>query len=307
MSKIIGVTVGTPISAGRIKEKMGITAGDVKFTDGDTFQQKYDSGELRGSDGTSPTVGVSNITGGYRLTITDKNGTKTVNVMNGKDGSGGGEGGGAFIATYGVTTFAEITTAVAEGKVVFMDYGPPVETYRYQLQTYSAMYGICIFTSVHSSGRIFVAMVESNGKWSNYTVDVGGGGSGEGGGETEIFYAAYGATTYDEVYAAAAAGKLVMTEYWEDSVNRRIYYLNESRAGDEVLRFVSHENATATCLLELTPKGWNKSEKKINAVTFVNGAAADENGNVTLNFEVEKQEIVNAVLANFIDVSEVGM
>ena len=51
MSKIIGVTVGTPISAGKIKEKMGITAGDVKFTDGDTFQQKYDSGELKGDPG----------------------------------------------------------------------------------------------------------------------------------------------------------------------------------------------------------------------------------------------------------------
>lgn len=305
MSKIIGVTVGTPISAGKIKEKMGITAGDVKFTDGDTFQQKYDSGELRGADGTSPTVGVSNITGGHRLTITDKNGTKTVDVMNGKDGSGGGEGGGAFIATYDVTTFAEITTAVAEGKVVFMDYGPPETTYRYQLQTYSAMYGICIFTSVDSSGRIFVATVGSNGEWSSGYADVGGGD--EGGGETEIFYAVYGATLYDEVYAAAAAGKLVMTEYWEDSVNRRIYYLNESRAGDEVLRFVSHENATVTCLLELTPKGWNKSEKKINAVTFVNGAAADENGNVTLDFEADKQEIVNAVLAHFFDVSEVGM
>ena len=51
MSKIIGVTVGTPLSTDKIKEKMGITAGDVKFTDGDTFQQKYDSGELKGDPG----------------------------------------------------------------------------------------------------------------------------------------------------------------------------------------------------------------------------------------------------------------
>ena len=51
MSKIIGVTVGTPMSVPKIKEKLNMTADEVKFSDGMTFQQKYDSGELTGPAG----------------------------------------------------------------------------------------------------------------------------------------------------------------------------------------------------------------------------------------------------------------
>lgn len=42
-----------------------------------------------GADGFSPTVAVSDITGGHRVSVTDKNGTKTFDVMDGKDGEGG--------------------------------------------------------------------------------------------------------------------------------------------------------------------------------------------------------------------------
>ena len=51
MSKIIGVTVGTPMSVPKIKEKLNMTADEVKFSDGETFQQKYDRGELKGAGG----------------------------------------------------------------------------------------------------------------------------------------------------------------------------------------------------------------------------------------------------------------
>lgn len=46
-----------------------------------------------GNDGFSPTVSVDNISGGHRVSITDKNGTKVFDVMDGKDGEGGGSGG----------------------------------------------------------------------------------------------------------------------------------------------------------------------------------------------------------------------
>lgn len=96
-----------------------VTADEVTFADGETFQQKYDSGELTGpagkdgqdgaagqdgspgadgqpgadgEDGYSPTVSVATITGGHRITITDKNGTKTVDVMDGSDGAAGQDG-----------------------------------------------------------------------------------------------------------------------------------------------------------------------------------------------------------------------
>lgn len=43
-----------------------------------------------GEDGVSPTVSVTDITGGHRVTITDADGTKTFDVMDGEDGSGSG-------------------------------------------------------------------------------------------------------------------------------------------------------------------------------------------------------------------------
>ena len=93
-----------------------VTADEVTFSDGQTFQQKYDSGDLTGpagpqgpagkdgqdgnpgapgssgADGVSPAVSVAAITGGHRITITDKNGTKTVDVMDGSDGAPGSPG-----------------------------------------------------------------------------------------------------------------------------------------------------------------------------------------------------------------------
>lgn len=41
-----------------------------------------------GKDGVSPTVTVTAITGGHRVTITDATGTKTFDVMDGEDGQG---------------------------------------------------------------------------------------------------------------------------------------------------------------------------------------------------------------------------
>ena len=45
-----------------------------------------------GSDGFSPTLTVSNITGGHRITIVDKTQTQTVDVMDGEDGEQGEQG-----------------------------------------------------------------------------------------------------------------------------------------------------------------------------------------------------------------------
>lgn len=52
---------------------------------------------LKGKDGFSPVVAVADISGGHRVTITDKNGSKSFDVMDGKDGeSGGGSGADGF-------------------------------------------------------------------------------------------------------------------------------------------------------------------------------------------------------------------
>lgn len=54
-----------------------------------------------GADGVSPVATVEAITGGHRVTITDAEGSKSFDVMNGKDGSGtgGGSGGGVSKAS----------------------------------------------------------------------------------------------------------------------------------------------------------------------------------------------------------------
>jgi hypothetical protein len=54
-------------------------------TDIKDIENKINSGELDGADGFSPTISVSPITGGHRITITDKNGTKYVDVEDGED------------------------------------------------------------------------------------------------------------------------------------------------------------------------------------------------------------------------------
>ncbi len=45
-----------------------------------------------GKDGVSPTILVKDISGGHALTITDINGTKTINVLDGKEGPQGVQG-----------------------------------------------------------------------------------------------------------------------------------------------------------------------------------------------------------------------
>ena len=50
-----------------------------------------------GDPGFSPTVSVEDITGGHRVTITDAEGDKSFDVMDGKDGEGGDGGGAAII------------------------------------------------------------------------------------------------------------------------------------------------------------------------------------------------------------------
>ena len=45
-----------------------------------------------GKDGVSPTVSVKDISGGYSITITDVTGTRTINILNGKEGPQGIQG-----------------------------------------------------------------------------------------------------------------------------------------------------------------------------------------------------------------------
>lgn len=56
------------------------STGDLSWTN-DRGRDNPATVNVRGPDGISPTITVTNINGGYRLTITDINGTRTIDVM----------------------------------------------------------------------------------------------------------------------------------------------------------------------------------------------------------------------------------
>ena len=73
-----------------------------------------------GTDGISPTVSVSAIAGGHRITITDANGTKTFDVMDGTDGAAGaagqpGSNGADGDDGVGIASIEQTTTSTADG------------------------------------------------------------------------------------------------------------------------------------------------------------------------------------------------
>lgn len=77
-------------------EEVGaISQNDLQEATNEALAQAKASGEFDGADGddgTSPIVSVSFIEVGHRITITDANGTKTVDVMDGSDGKDGQNG-----------------------------------------------------------------------------------------------------------------------------------------------------------------------------------------------------------------------
>lgn len=71
-----------------------------------------------GEAGFSPTVAVQGINGGHKVTITDKNGPKAFDVMDGKDGAGGTEGTPVSVVTE--VEFNALTDAEKESDVLYV-------------------------------------------------------------------------------------------------------------------------------------------------------------------------------------------
>lgn len=86
----------------------------------DYFDGKDGQNGSNGKDGTSPIVSVSTITGGHRITITDANGTKTFDVMDGSDGEDGSDGATGSAGSngsdgVGIQSVKQTTTSTADG------------------------------------------------------------------------------------------------------------------------------------------------------------------------------------------------
>ena len=74
----------------KVTSAAGTSSADLKGEPGKDGGKGADG--QPGKDGTSPVISVSAITGGHRITITDVNGMKTVDVMDGSDGKNGADG-----------------------------------------------------------------------------------------------------------------------------------------------------------------------------------------------------------------------
>ena len=94
--KIIGATVCSPLPKPDLRQtdpsKGDYVKGKEEIIPSKLSQLENDSGFLTEESINSPTITVTDIDGGHRLTITDVNGTKTVDVMDGEDGVDGKDG-----------------------------------------------------------------------------------------------------------------------------------------------------------------------------------------------------------------------
>lgn len=117
---------GVELKGNKTLDDLGIkqkyTAEDITFEDGQTFQEKYDSGELKGQqgergiqgergekgqDGFSPIVETTPLGNGTQVSITDETGVKTFDVLNGENGKDGANGQDGYTPQKGVDYFTE--------------------------------------------------------------------------------------------------------------------------------------------------------------------------------------------------------
>lgn len=77
------------------------------------------SGEFDGADGYSPTVSVTDITGGHRVSVTDAQGTDTFDVMDGADGDPGDDGYSPTVTVTDITGGHRVTITDASGQHTF--------------------------------------------------------------------------------------------------------------------------------------------------------------------------------------------
>lgn len=87
-----GVELNGDMTLDDLGIKQEYTASDISFSDGQTFQQKYDSGDLNGDDGFSPTVQVTTTEDSHTVVITDKAGPHEFLIKNGTNGLDGEDG-----------------------------------------------------------------------------------------------------------------------------------------------------------------------------------------------------------------------
>lgn len=111
MSELKGIIT----TKGNLKSTINskVKTGGVVSVGGTLISANMSKRGEKGEDGYSPSASVSKVGNKATITITDKDGTTTADIY---DGSGGGAS--AFIAEYGVTTYADVKDAYDEDAII---------------------------------------------------------------------------------------------------------------------------------------------------------------------------------------------
>lgn len=173
----------------------------LKGDKGDTGDTGADGQD--GADGFSPIANVSKVGDTATITITDENGTTTASVSDGADGNDGhdgadghsptitankvgkvttvyvdgvaiatindgqdGGGSSAFIAEYGVTTYADVKDAYDEDAIILCTVDDSGNTVICQLAYYDDANGIFYFAQPQSDG-FYLAFIGSDDTWDD--------------------------------------------------------------------------------------------------------------------------------------------
>ena len=105
---LTGVITNASAVGGQVVGMRGLQG--EKGDQGDTGATGADGQD--GADGFSPSASVSKVGDTTTITITDKDGTTTASVYDGKED--------VFVAEYGETSFTEVEDAIIEGKQIYL-------------------------------------------------------------------------------------------------------------------------------------------------------------------------------------------
>lgn len=167
-----------PLTAEEIEQKLldvddKVCKDDLPSCIEDALAEAKLSGEFDGKDGDdgiSPVVSVTTITGGHRITITDKNGTKTVDVMDGVDGrgiksiartSGNGASGTTDTYTIAYTDNTTSTFTVYNGKDGADGFSPTISFMEFDTGTTT---GITVSITDENGTQTFDVLNGTNGR-----------------------------------------------------------------------------------------------------------------------------------------------
>lgn len=199
-----------------------------------------------------------------------------------REGPGQAESGETFVATYGVTTYADVKAAVDAKKAVFAYYSD--DMYCFSNATNNIIQFVRIVTG--NTNAYFVNVkndntwdVTSHGlqKTENLVRSIGASSSdtqypsakavydfvmanGSGGGSGGTFVAVYGETSYEDVRAAYDAGQPVIV-----MEGTKVYQL--SQVGTLLMRFDYSDSSVHSRVMAHQSLGWSKTDTAITGGT----------------------------------------